>query len=57
VNVAYDVATGRHVALVGLRLGDVDDAVEQIRFAVLAAEVLRHVSWHLRDLCFKYLLY
>lgn len=40
VDVADNVAAGGHVALVGLRLGDVDDAVEQVRLAVLAAEVL-----------------
>jgi hypothetical protein len=40
VDVAYDVAAGSHVALVGLRLGDVDNHVEEVCFAVLAAEVL-----------------
>lgn len=38
--VAYYVATGRHVALVRLRLGDVDDLVKEVCFAVLAAEIL-----------------
>jgi hypothetical protein len=40
VDVAYNVAAGGHVTLVGLRLGDVDDHVEEVCFAVLAAEVL-----------------
>jgi hypothetical protein len=44
VDVAYYVTTGSHVALVRVGLGDVDDAVEQVRLAVLAAEVLRLVS-------------
>jgi hypothetical protein len=44
VDVAYDVAAGRHVALVGLGFGHVDDAVEEVCFAVLAAEVLGYVS-------------
>jgi hypothetical protein len=38
--VAHDVAPRRHVALAGLPLLDVDDAVEEVRFAMLAAEVL-----------------
>lgn len=48
VDVADYVATGRHVALVGIRLGDVDDAVKEVGFAVLAAEVLQGVSATLR---------
>jgi hypothetical protein len=40
VDVAYDVAAGGHVALVRLRLGDVDNDVEKVRFAVLTPEVL-----------------
>jgi hypothetical protein len=44
VDVAYDVTAGGHVALVRLRLGDVDDAVEQVCFAMLAPEVLRYVN-------------
>lgn len=44
MDIAYDVATGGHVALVWLRLGDVDNAIEQVRFAMLAAEVLGCVS-------------
>jgi hypothetical protein len=44
VDVAYDVAAGGHVALVGLGFADVDDAVEEVRFAVLAAEVLSCIS-------------
>jgi len=44
VYVAHYVATGGHVALIRVRLGDVDDTVEQVGFAVLATEVLGHVS-------------
>jgi hypothetical protein len=40
VDVAYNVAAGGHAALVGLGLGDVDDVVEQVCFAVLPTEVL-----------------
>lgn len=40
-DVAHDVAAGGHVALAGLALLDVDDAVEEEGFAVLAAEVLK----------------
>lgn len=39
-DVADDVAAGNHVALAGLAELDVDDAVEEEGFAVLAAEVL-----------------
>ena len=38
------MATSGHVALVRVRLGDVDDAIKQVGFAVLAAEVLGPVS-------------
>jgi len=38
------MATGGHVALVGLGFGDVDDAIEKVRFAVLTAEVLEAVN-------------
>jgi hypothetical protein len=44
VYVAHDVAARRHIALVRLRLGDVDDAVEEVGLAMLAAEVLTQVS-------------
>jgi hypothetical protein len=49
--VAHDVAAGRHVALVGFRFGDVDDLVEEVGFAVLAAEVLGMMSttYHIED--------
>ena len=40
VDVADNVAAGGHVALVGVGLGDVDDVVEEIGLAMLAAEVL-----------------
>lgn len=39
-DVAHDVPAGRHVALAGLALGDVDNRVEEVGLAVLAAEVL-----------------
>lgn len=39
-DVADNVAAGRHVTLDWLALGDVDDGVEEVGFAVLAAEVL-----------------
>ena len=39
--VPHDVPTRRHVAFVGVRLRDVHDGVEEVGFAVLAAEVLR----------------
>ena len=41
VYVAHDVAAGGHVALAGFALLDVDYGVEEVGFAVLAAEVLR----------------
>ena len=44
VDVAYDVTTGGHIALVRLRLGDVYNAVEKICFSMLTAEVLRRIS-------------
>lgn len=40
VYVTYYVASGRHVALVWVRFGDVYDLVEEICLAVLTAEVL-----------------
>jgi hypothetical protein len=40
VDVADNVAAGGHAALVGLGLGDVDDVVEEVGFAMLATEVL-----------------
>lgn len=39
-DVADDVSACRHVTLAGLALLDVYDAVEEVGFAVLAAEVL-----------------
>lgn len=39
-DVADDVTAGGHVAFAGFALLDVDDAVEEVGFAVLAAEVL-----------------
>lgn len=48
VDVAYYVAPSGHVTLVGLRLGNVDNAIEQIRFAMLATEVLQNISIFIR---------
>ena len=42
MDIAHDVAARRHVTLAGLAFGDVDDGVEEVGFAVLAAEVLLH---------------
>lgn len=39
-DVAYDMSPGGHVTFDGLGLGDVDDVVEKVGFAVLAAETL-----------------
>jgi len=39
VDVAYYVTSRSHIALVGVRLGDVDDGIEEVRLAVLTAEV------------------
>ena len=39
-DVAHHVPAGRHVPFAGFRGGDIDDAVEEEGFAVLAAEVL-----------------
>ena len=39
--IPHDVPTGRHVAFAGVRLRNVHDGVEEVGFAVLAAEVLR----------------
>lgn len=44
VDVAYYVTSRGHIALVGVRLGDVDDGIEEVRLAVLTAEVLMTVS-------------
>ena len=43
VDVAHHVPARGHVALPGLALLDVHDRVEQVRFAVLAAEVLAYM--------------
>jgi hypothetical protein len=48
VNVAYDMPASRHVALVRIGLGTVDDAVEKVCFAVLTAEILGCVSMQVR---------
>ena len=39
--IPHDVPTRRHVAFAGVRLRNVHDGVEEVGFAVLAAEVLR----------------
>lgn len=39
------MTAGGHVALVRLRLGNVDNAVEEVSFAVLPAEILRQISY------------
>jgi hypothetical protein len=44
VNVANNVSPRRHIALVGLGFSHIDDAVEEVGFAVLAAKVLREIS-------------
>lgn len=43
MDVADNVAAGGHVALVGFGLSNVDDGVEEVGLAVLAAEVLAAV--------------
>lgn len=40
MDISNNVPACRHVTLAGLALGDVDDGVEEVGFAVLAAEVL-----------------
>ena len=44
VDVTHDVAARRHVAFAGIGLGDVDDAVEEVCFSMLAAEVLDELA-------------
>lgn len=39
-DIAHDVPSGGHVTLDGIGLGDVDDGIEEVGFAVLAAEIL-----------------
>jgi hypothetical protein len=41
-NISHQVAAGGHVTLASLTLLDIDDGVEEVGFAVLAAEVLLH---------------
>jgi hypothetical protein len=41
-DISHQMTAGGHVALTGLALLDVDDGVEEVGFAVLAAEVLLH---------------
>lgn len=40
-NVPYHMTTGGHIAFVGFSFFDVDDLVEEVGFAMLAAEVLK----------------
>lgn len=50
-DIPHHVAAGRHVALYGIGLRDVDDGGEEVGFTVLAAEVLgERVSWGCEDL-------
>ncbi len=44
MNVTHDVPACGHVALIRLRLGHIDDAIEQICLSMLAPEVLLQVS-------------
>lgn len=44
VNVTYDVPACSHIALTRLSRCDVDDAIEQICFAMLATEILLSIS-------------
>lgn len=43
-NIAHDVSARGHAALDGFRLGDVHDVIEEVGFAVLAAEILYSMS-------------
>jgi hypothetical protein len=44
-NIPHDVSAGRHVPLTGIARRDVDYVVEEVRFAMLAPEILTdHVS-------------
>lgn len=43
IDVAHNVAPSGHVALGGFALGDIDDLVEEVGFAVLTAEVLQMI--------------
>jgi hypothetical protein len=43
-DVAHQVTAGGHVALASLALSDVHDGVEEVGFAVLAAEVLLGIN-------------
>jgi hypothetical protein len=47
MDVADDMAARRHVAFVGFRLVDIDNLVEKVGLAMLAAEVLvvRLAQW------------
>ena len=39
-NIPHNVSSGRHIALCGFCLCDIDDGAEEVGFAVLAAEIL-----------------
>lgn len=43
-NIAHDVSAGGHAALDGLGLGDIHNVIEEVGFAVLAAEILYSMS-------------
>jgi hypothetical protein len=46
-NITHYMTAGRHVALACFSLLDIDDFVEEVGFAVLAAEILRARSAHM----------
>lgn len=53
-DITHDMAAGGHVTLAGFALLDVDHGVEEVGFAMLAAEILQHyVSFYkiLGELC------
>lgn len=43
-NIAHDVSAGSHAPLDGFRLGDVHNVIEEVGFAMLAAEILYSMS-------------
>ena len=45
-NIPHDVSAGCHVSLTGIAGRDVDDVVEEVRFAMLATEILIHQVSH-----------
>lgn len=51
MDVAHNVTASGHIALAGVGLGDVDYAVKEIRFAMLAAEVPAENIIVVREMC------